>query len=68
MANKNSWLAGWTRIGEAEFKSAIAEAVKNDPGIIGELRQALLSSALRCGVPLETREKYLGWFDEAAQA
>ena len=50
---KERWLAGWSRIGESEFKDLASEAFKNDPTMRASLRQALVSRSRQSQVPGE---------------
>ena len=62
------WLAGWTRIDEQEFKRVAAEALRQNPQMHHDIRQAITISSARVGVPHETRDRYLTWLDEVEKA
>lgn len=64
---RRQWTAGWSRIGEAEFKTIAAQAMGQDPGLYRRLRGAIVLSAARSGVERATRDRYVGWLGEAAQ-
>lgn len=61
---KERWLAGWSRIGESEFKELAEEAFKKDPTIRASLRQALISRSRESQVPGEIVTRCLKWVDE----
>lgn len=61
---KERWLAGWMRIGEAEFKEMAGEALTKNPSLRGQLKQALIASAGMSHVPGEVLSRCLRWIDE----
>ena len=64
---KEHWLAGWSRIGESEFKALAGEAFKKDPTVRASLRQALISRSRESQVPGETVNRCLKWIDEISE-
>jgi hypothetical protein len=65
---RKHWLAGWTRIGQVEFKAAIAAALRTEPDLCERLRAAIKASAARGGVRREVRDEYLLWIGEVEAA
>ena len=57
-------IPGWARIGENQFKAAIAVAMKTDPGLCNRLRYAVEATSARRGVRQEVRDQYLRWLAE----
>ena len=64
---KERWSAGWSRIGESDFKKLAGESFKNDPTVRASLRQALISRSRESIVSGEIVSRCLKWIDEIPQ-